>query len=162
MPRSSIADSIVGWEKAVANARANGMDVPGMEAYLAPLEKMLADAKDLTARLDMRLAVKQQETRDRRALVQAGNAQVSRIRSAIKAFYGRNSERVIEFGARPVRPRTGKVQQKKVEPPAVSQPGTSGPPSPPAATPNPEASGSHPPAAAPNEKDEAPRNPTAG
>jgi hypothetical protein len=155
MPRSSIADSIVGWEKAVANARANAMDVPGMDAYLAPLEKMLADAKDLTARLDMRLGVKQQETRDRRALVQAGNFQVSRIRSAIKAFYGRNSERVIEFGARPVRPRTGKVQQKKVEPPAVSQPGTPGPPSP-------EASGSHPPAAAPNEKDEAPRNPTAG
>jgi hypothetical protein len=147
MPRSSIADSIVGWEKAVANARANAMDVPGMDAYLAPLEKMLADAKDLTARLDMRLAVKQQETRDRKALIQAGNFQVSRIRSAIKAFYGRNSERVIEFGARPVRPRTGKVKQAKVEPPAVSQPGTPGPPSPPAA--------------APNEKDEAPRNPTA-
>jgi hypothetical protein len=162
MPRSSIADSIAGWEKAVANARANAMDVPGMDAYLAPLEKILADAKDVSARLDMRLGVKQQETRDRRALVQAGNVQVSRIRSAIKAFYGRNSERVIEFGARPVRPRTGKVKQAKVEPPAVSQPGTSGPPSPPAAAPNPAAPGSHPPAAAPNEKDEAPRNPTAG
>jgi hypothetical protein len=162
MPRSSIADAIVGWEKAVANARANAMGVPGMDGYLAPLEKILADAKDLTARLDMRLAVKQQETRDRKALVQAGNVQVSRIRSAIKAFYGPNSERVIEFGARPVRPRTGKVKQEKAEPPAASQPGTSGPPSPPAAAPSPEASGSHPPAAAPNEKDEAPRNPTAG
>ncbi|PYQ59361.1 MAG: hypothetical protein DMF53_18955 [Acidobacteria bacterium] len=148
MPRSSIADSIAGWEKAVANARANAMDVPGMEAYLAPLEKILADAKDLTARLDMRLGIKQQETRDRRALIQEGSFQVSRIRSAIKAFYGRNSERVIELGARPVRPRTGKVQQAKAKPPAVSPPGTSGPPSPPAA--------------APNEKDEAPRNPTAG
>jgi len=162
MPRSSIADSIAGWEKAVANARANAMDVPGMEAYLAPLEKILADAKDLTARLDMRLGIKQQETRDRRALIQEGSFQVSRIRSAIKAFYGRNSERVIEFGARPVRPRTGKVKQAKAKPPVVSPPGTSGPPSPPAAAPNPEASGAHPPAAAPNEKDEAPRNPTAG
>src|SRR5215475_1309031 len=117
MPRSSIADAIVGWEKAVANARANAMDVPGMEAYLAPLEKMLADAKDLTARLDMRLAVKQQETRDRKALVQEGNFQVSRIRSAIKAFYGRNSERVIEFGARPIRPRKKKAKQPEVTPP---------------------------------------------
>jgi len=162
MPRSSIADAIVGWEKAVANAKANAMDVPGMEAYLAPLEKILADAKDLTARLDMRLGVKQQEVRDRRALLQAGNVQVSRIRSAIKAFYGPNSERVIEFGARPLRPRTGKVKQAKVEPPAVTPPGTPGPPSPPAAAPSPEASGSPPPAAAPNEKDEAPRNPTAG
>jgi hypothetical protein len=155
MPRSSIADAIAGWEKAVANARANAMDVPGMDAYLAPLEKILADAKDVSARLDMRLGVKQQETRDRRALIEAGSFQVSRIRSAIKAFYGRNSERVIEFGARPVRPRTGKVKQPEVTPPPVSPPGTSGPPSP-------EASGAHPPAAAPNEKDEAPRNPTAG
>src|SRR5436305_5662420 len=110
----------------------------------------------------MRLGVKQQETRGRRALSREGNFQVSRTRSAIKAFYGRNSERVIELGARPVRPRTGKVKQAKAKPPVVSPPGTSGPPSPPAAAPNPEASGSHPPAAAPNEKDEAPRNPTAG
>jgi hypothetical protein len=153
MPRSSIGDAIAGWEKAVANAKANAMDVPGMDGYLAPLEKILADAKDVSARLDMRLGVKQQETRDRRALIQAGNFQVSRIRSAIKAFYGRNSERVIEFGARPVRPRKKKVQQPEATPPPVSQPGTSGPPSP-------EASGSPPPAAL-NEKDEAPRNPTA-
>jgi len=159
MPRSSIGDAIAGWEKAVANAKANAMDVPGMDAYLAPLEKILADAKDVSARLDMRLAVKQQEVRDRRALIQAGNFQVSRIRSAIKAFFGRNSERVIEFGARPLRPRTKKVKQPEVEPPAVSKPGTSGAPSPPA--PSPEASGAHPPAAAPNEKAEAPRNPTA-
>ena len=148
MARSSIANSIAAWEKAVSNARANGMDVPGMDAYLTPLEKILADAKDLSARLDMRQGVKQQETKDRRALIQAGNVQVSRIRSAIKAFFGPNSERVIEFGARPVRPRTGKVQQAKAKPPVVSQP-------------SPEASGSHPPATAPNEKDEAPRNPTA-
>jgi hypothetical protein len=147
MPKSSIAGAIVGWEKAVANARANAMDVPGMEGYLAPLESILAEAKDLTARLDMRQGVKQQETKDRRDLIQAGKVQVSRIRSAVKAFFGPNSERVIEFGARPVRPRTKKVQQPKVVPPPVSSPGT--PEAPP-----PEASGSHPAVAAPtNEKD---------
>jgi hypothetical protein len=158
MPKSSIADSIVSWENAMANAKANAMDVPGMEGYLAPLEQIAAQTKDLTARLDMRAAVKQQEVRDRRALVQAGNVQVSRIRSAIKAFYGPNSERVIEFGARPLRPRTKKVQQPQVVPPPVSPPGAPG--APPAQT-----QGSHPPAAAvgsPPAKDEAPRNPTAG
>lgn len=129
MPRSSIADAIVAWEKAVANARSNAMDVPGMEGYLAPLEKILTDAKDLTARLDMRNGVKQEETKDRRALIQAGKVQVSRIRSAIKAFFGPNSERVIEFGGRPVRPRSKKVKQVKSEPPAVT-PGAP-PPEPP-------------------------------
>jgi hypothetical protein len=157
MPRSSIADAIVGWEKAVANARANAMDVPGMEGYLVPLEKILTDAKELTARLDMRQGVKQQETKDRRELIQAGKLQVSRIRAAVKAFFGPNSERVIEFGARPLRPRTKKVQQAKAAPPAAS-PGTPGEPAP-------QSPGSHPPAVAdgtPAAKDEAPRNPTAG
>jgi hypothetical protein len=156
MPKSSIAEAIVSWENAVSNARANAMDVPGMDGYLAPLEQIVAQAKDLTARLDMRAAVKQQEVKDRRALVQAGNVQVSRIRSAVKAFYGPNSERVIEFGARPLRPRTKKVQQPKVVPPPVSPPGAPGAPPP---------QGSHPSAAAdgsPPAKDEAPRNPTAG
>jgi hypothetical protein len=143
MPKSSIADAIVAWENAVANARSNAMDVPGMEGYLAPLEKILADAKALTARLDMRNAVKQQETKDRRDLIQAGRVQVSRIRSAIKAFFGPNSERVIEFGARPVRSRTKKVKQAKADPPPVS------PPVAPAAPP-PESSK---PAAAPDVKD---------
>jgi hypothetical protein len=157
MPKSSIADAIVGWEKAVANARASAMDVPGMEGYLAPLEKILTDAKDLTARLDMRQGVKQQETKDRRELIQAGKLQVSRIRAAVKAFFGPNSERVIEFGARPLRPRTKKVQKPKVAPPPVTAPGTSG-------APPPQSPGSHPAAAdgTPAAKDEAPRNPTAG
>jgi hypothetical protein len=154
MPRSSIADAIVAWENAVTNARANAMDVPGMEGYLTPLEQILAQAKDLTARLEMRKGVKQEETKDRRALMQAGKGQVSRIRSAIKAFYGPTSERVIEFGARPLRPRTKKVKQPPATPPPVSAPGTTGSPPPHAAeTPKP--------AAAPaGGKDEAPRNPT--
>jgi hypothetical protein len=130
MPKSSIADAIVAWEKAVANARANAMDVPGMEGYLTPLEKILADAKDLTARLDMRNGVKQQETKDRRDLIQSGKVQVSRIRSAIRAFFGPNSERLIEFGGRPVRPRSKKVKQVKSEPPAVPPPGVPGTPAP--------------------------------
>jgi hypothetical protein len=135
MPRSSIADAIVAWENAVANARANAMDVPGMEAYLAPLEKILTDAKALTARLETRKGVKQEETKDRRALMQAGKVQVSRIRSAIKAFFGPSSERVIEFGGRPVRPRTKKVKQVTSELPAVPPPGVPGAPAPEAAKP---------------------------
>ena len=149
MPKSSIADAIVAWENAVANARSNAMDVPGMEGYLAPLEKILADAKDLTARLEMRKGVKQEETKDRRALMEAGKVQVSRIRSAIRAFFGPSSERVIEFGGRPVRPRSKKVKQAKAIPPTV--PGTPG--APPPESPKPAAADG-------NAKNEAPRNPT--
>ncbi len=137
MPNTSIADVIGAWERALANAQANATGVPGMDIYLPPLEQILAQAKDLSARLDMRKAVKQQESVERRTLIRQGNQQVSRVRFAIKAFYGPNSERVIEFGARPVRPRKKKAKQDPAPGPV-------------------EASGAPPVAA----KDEAPGNPT--
>ena len=83
----------------------------GFPAY----EQILAEAKDLTARLEMRKGVKQDETQARQTLMQKGAVQVSRIRSALKAHFGPNSERLIEFGARPVRPR--KKSPAKPEPP---------------------------------------------
>jgi hypothetical protein len=151
MSKTSIADAIVAWESALANARTSATEVPGIEGYTAPLEQILADAKALTARLDDRKAVKQQETLERKILMKKGNVQVSRIRSAVKAFFGPNSERVIAFGARPVRPRTRKTPTEPAAPPQV----------PPAPAPE-VAEGSRPGAGtAPGKENEAPRNPTA-
>jgi hypothetical protein len=117
MAKTSIAQAIVAWENALTNAKTGATEVPGIEGYTAPLEAILAEAKALTARLDMRNGVKQQETLDRKNLMHKGNFQVSRIRSAIRAFFGPNSERLIDFGARPVRPRTRKKPTGKAAPP---------------------------------------------
>ena len=89
----------------------------------------------------MRKGVKQQETVDRNNLLEKGNVEVSRLRSAIRAYFGPSSERLIDFGARPVRPRSRKKSTEKSEPPQT----------PPAATPDAE----------PGKENEAPRNPTA-
>ena len=101
MAKSSIADALVGWEKALLNIKATASDAPGIAVYTAPLEKILEDAKNLSASLEGHKAMKQQESRDRAALMQQGNRQVSRIRLALKAFFGPNSERIIEYGGRP-------------------------------------------------------------
>ena len=141
MSKTSIAQAIVAWEKALTNAKTEATEVPGIEGYTAPLEQILAEAKALTARLDIRKGVKQQETLDRNNLLKKGNVQVSRIRSAIRAFFGPNSERLIDYGARPVRPRSRKKPTEKSALPQV----------PLAATPDAE----------PVKENEAPRNPTA-
>ena len=120
MAKTSIAQAIVAWENALTNARTGATEVPGIEGYTAPLEQILAEAKALTARLDMRKGVKQQETLDRNNLMKKGNVQVSRIRSAIKAFFGPSSERLIDFGARPVRPRSRKKPAEKAAPPVAA------------------------------------------
>jgi hypothetical protein len=143
MSKTSIADAITAWENALANAKTSAAEVPGIEGYTAPLEEILAEAKMLTARLESRKGVKQQDTQDRRLLMQKGNVQVSRIRSAVRAFFGPRSERLIEFGARPVRQRTGKKPTLPAPPPQVPPTGGTGTP------------------AGNLKEEEAPRNPTA-
>jgi hypothetical protein len=136
MAKTSIAQAIVAWENALTNAKTGATEVPGIEGYTAPLEQILTEAKALTARLDMRKGVKQQETLDRKNLMQKGNVQVSRLRSAIKAFFGPNSERLIDFGARPVRPRSRKKSTKKSVPPQVPPAAAAGPEIPGGSTPD--------------------------
>jgi hypothetical protein len=147
MSKTSIADAIVAWESALTNAKTGATEVPGIEGYTAPLEQILAEAKALTARLDDRKSLKQQDTAERKSLMKKGNFQVSRIRSAIKAFFGPNNERVIAFGARPLRPRTRKTPNE--------------PAAPPAAAPGPEVPEGSKPDAGTRKENEAPRNPTA-
>jgi hypothetical protein len=147
MSKTSIADAIVAWESALTNAKTGATEVPGIESYTAPLEQILAEAKALTARLEDRKSLKQLDTVERKSLMKKGNVQVSRIRSAIKAFFGPNSERVIAFGARPLRPRTGKRTAEKAKPPA--------------AAPGPEVPAGSKPEAGAGKENEAPRNPTA-
>ena len=136
MAKSSIADALVGWEKALLNIKATASDAPGIAVYTAPLEKILEDAKNLSASLEGHKAMKQQESRDRAALMQQGNRQVSRIRLALKAFFGPNSERIIEYGGRPVRARRSK---KPNPPPAPTPPPSTAPGTPAAHTADPAA-----------------------
>jgi hypothetical protein len=124
MSKTSIAEAIVAWEKLLLNVKASAADAPDIDVYAAPLEKMLADAKVLSASLESRKALKQQESKDRKILMQMGNVQASRIRSSLKAFFGPHSERIIEFGGRPIRPRKNKRPVVPETPPAVPEPPT--------------------------------------
>jgi hypothetical protein len=158
MPKNSIADAILAWETALTNAKANATEVPGIDGYTAPLEQTLEQAKALSAGLASRNALKQQDSKDRKTLIQEGNVQVSRLRLVLKAFYGPHSERIIEYGGRPIRPHSNKKPTVPEVPPPTTPP-----------TPAPEAGTGTPapvPPAAPAApakavlEHEAPRNPT--
>ena len=49
---------------------------------------------------------------------------VALLATALKAFFGPNSERIIEYGGRPVRPRTNKKPVVAETPPAAPKPPT--------------------------------------
>jgi hypothetical protein len=109
MSKSSIAQSLVAWENALVNVKANAPDLPDLAVYTAELEKVLTGAKDLTAQLDGQKGKKQQLSKDRQVLMKEGAVSVARLR----AHYGFDSERLIDYGARPVRPRVRKTALAK-------------------------------------------------
>ena len=118
----SIGNQTLDLQNLVVNAKANAADVPGLDVHLAPLEQVVADVKDLNARLEMRKGIKQDETQERKALLVKGRKLAARVRAALKAHFGIDSERLVQYGARPVRPRTKKVQTPKPPEPTPQTP----------------------------------------
>jgi len=116
MPKSTISGQMVDHENLVVTAKASAAEVPGIATYLAPLEQVLADLKELNPRLETRKGVKQQEIQERQALLKKAKDLASRIRAALKAHFGLANERLVEFGARPVRPRAKSQKNNQPEP----------------------------------------------
>jgi hypothetical protein len=126
MPKNSIADQIVETQNLVITVKASAAEVPGIDLYIVPLEQVLEEAIAMNARLETRKGMKQQDVQDRRALLAKRRRLVSRVRAALKAHYGLESERLVEFGSRPIRSRSkAKTSEGQVPttntPPAPAQ-----------------------------------------
>jgi hypothetical protein len=114
MPKSTIAGQMVDHENLVVTAKAS--EVPGITTYVAPLEEVLAELKEMNPRLETRKGIKQQEIQERKVLLKKAKVLASRIRAALKAHFGLDNERLVEFGARPIRPRAKSQKNNKPEP----------------------------------------------
>ena len=121
MPRESVADFLVRWQRLVTNVLANSGELPEhMTLYRAPLEDVLEDAQDLGARLQIRRGIKQQEQRDLDVTMRKGRFHASKLRAAIIAHYGPQSERLLDYGIKPVRSRprrAGETEEPEPEEP---------------------------------------------
>lgn len=102
MNGKSIADEVLDTQNLLTTARAIEAEVPGLANYLDPLEQTLKDTQEFNSRLQTRKGVKQDDTKGRRALLAQSRKLVSRVRAALKAHFGLDSERLVEFGARPI------------------------------------------------------------
>lgn len=128
MPKNAMADIIIDWEKLLTNLQLRTAEHPGLQAitsqWVPELEQVLAEVRAMGARLDAKAALKQQETKDRKDLLKRGGRIVSRLRSALRAQYGVDSELLVEFGARPIRARTRPQELKTPKPGGNPAPAT--------------------------------------
>jgi len=123
MPKNSIAQQITGFENLIATVKASAADAPGLNVHIGPLEQLVADVKALNASIETRRGVKQQGVQERKALLKQGKDLASQARAALKAHFGLRNERLVEFGATPIRSRrkTPKTTTPEPAPEPTSQ-----------------------------------------
>jgi hypothetical protein len=111
-----------GWERLLASMDSNPEDFKALEAYRAKLKSMLDTARGSSAQQAAMDAAKQEATRSLRELLVEGRKLATFLRGGIKQRFGDRSEKLVEFGLAPARPKTRTKSKQK--PPATPPPPT--------------------------------------
>jgi len=122
VPRA-LGPEAMGWlwgvseVEAQGNAlRATGPRAPELEALAVLLREMSKRAKGLFAQQAAHTAAKQEVTRELNELIKEGNAQVDFIKTGARVRYGKDSEKLVEFGVQPFRTRSRKAASRRPAP----------------------------------------------
>ncbi|HEY3567091.1 MAG TPA: hypothetical protein VGP73_04085 [Thermoanaerobaculia bacterium] len=109
-----------GWERLLASMEANPEDFKTLEDYRAKLKSMLDTARQASAQQAAMDAAKQEATKSLQALLTEGRKLATFLRGGVKQRYGDRSEKLVEFGLTPLRPKTKAKADPK--PPATPPP----------------------------------------
>lgn len=93
------------WEKLLAAIEANRSELPHVGIYSEQLETQLGDLRAELARRAVLQAEMRRSTRAVNDLLTAGRNLASRISNYLKASYGPQSDKLLEFGIKPIRKR---------------------------------------------------------
>ena len=107
--KSSYADHIKEWEELTAKLAAMAAELPQLELQRTALEKLLAQARDLTLQQADFQAAKQKISVQLRTVMTEGMKVSTALRVNLKQIYGNRSEELVKFGIQPFRGRTRKV-----------------------------------------------------
>jgi len=103
---------------------ANSAELPQMELPRQKVEEVLSGLKDLEVQQASLTAAKQEATKRRKALHDAGLQLLTFVDAGLRQHYGTQSEKLVEFGRQPFRsqPRVRLVgpDGKPLKPSAVS------------------------------------------
>lgn len=105
---STLNDTVMNLEQLTTAIAKNPDLVPSTEKFRAPLETALAKIRTLIGTQKTLIADKQKVTQDLRVAVQEGRNLAINVRAIAKGEVGSRSEKLVEFGIAPLRPRTRK------------------------------------------------------
>jgi hypothetical protein len=116
--KSSNADFLTDWGKLLFSVNANAGELPDLvQVYRASLEEVFAAVTERGARQVGHRSAKQLETKELKTLMRKGRIKATGIRRVLLAHFGPDSEKLVEYGIRPVRPRSRPTKPEGPEPP---------------------------------------------
>lgn len=107
-------NTVNGWDKMDAAVSANAEMVPNLEVIVVGLRGKSERARSLFAQQAAVTALKQEVTKELQLVIQEGNAVMKCLREGVKAYLGKDNEKLIEFGVQPYR---GFVRKSSTKPP---------------------------------------------
>jgi UDP-N-acetylglucosamine 2-epimerase len=106
-------NTVNGWDKVDAAVTAKREEAPELETLVAPLRDMSKRARTLFAQQASLMAAKQEITQELNLLIKEGNAVVDFVKTGARVRYGKDSEKLVEFGVQPFRSRSRKAAAKR-------------------------------------------------
>lgn len=96
-------NAVNGWDKIDVAVTANAVKLPELEVNLGGLRNRSQRARQLFAQQAALTAAKQEVTKELQQVMQEGNALARFLREGLRAYLGKGSKKLIEFGVRPFR-----------------------------------------------------------
>ena len=96
---------VAGWEVTNTGLTANQDQLQHLSGHRVALEEKTEQFKDLFAQFGVLTTSKQEAAKQMQELFREVEAIVSFLRAGVRQHYGRNSEKLIEFGLQPYRGR---------------------------------------------------------
>jgi hypothetical protein len=118
MPKSAYADVMQEWEALLAAAQHHGAGSSDFQPYLEAFRQHVEKVKNLKAEQVSANAIRQQRTQQITAEIGEGYALAMRLRGVVRARIGPYSELLVNFGMKPIRPRSRRASADAGEPPA--------------------------------------------
>lgn len=112
-------NTVNGWDKMDTAVTANATQVPNLEINLEGLRQKSKRARELYAQHAAMTAAKQEVWKDLQEVLREGDAVMKFLKEGVKAHYGKDSDKLIEFGVQPFR---GLTRKPVVKPPAPETP----------------------------------------
>ena len=108
-------NTVNGWDKMDTAVTANPDKVPELQGNVTALREKSQRARGLFAKQAALAAAKQEVTKELQKVIQEGNAHAKFIQEGLKAYLGKDNEKLIEFGVQPFRGITRKPKSPTPE-----------------------------------------------